>query len=64
MKKGRYAFKKTIFYGEKGGMLSNKGTINGFEVLDLKYENNVLYYKVDGTLTNTTRMEAEGLTVV
>ena len=45
-------------------MLSNKGTINGFEVLDLKYENNVLYYKVDGTLTNTTRMEAEGLTVV
>ena len=45
-------------------MLSNKGTINGFEVLDLKYENEVLYYRVDGTLNNTTRMEADGLTVV
>lgn len=45
-------------------MLSNKGTINGFEVLDLKYENDVLYYRVDSTLNNTTRMEADGLTVV
>lgn len=40
-------------------MLSNKETINGFEVLDLKYENDVLYYRVDSTLNNTTYQVSE-----
>lgn len=40
-------------------MLSNKGTINGFEVLDLKYENDVLYYRVDDTLNNTIYQVSE-----
>ena len=40
-------------------MLSNKGTINRFEVLDLKYENEVLYYSVDDTLNNTIYQVSE-----
>ena len=40
-------------------MLSNKGTINEFEVLDLKYENEVLFYRVDSTLNNTIYQVSE-----
>lgn len=54
-----YAFEETIFYGEKGGMLSDKGTINGLDVLDLKYEDDVLYHKVDGVLNNPIHMEVD-----
>lgn len=58
-KDGYYCFEDTIFYGEKGGMPSDKGTINGLEVLDLKWEGNTLYHKVDGTLTNPIHMEVD-----
>lgn len=59
-KEGWYVFKETIFYGEKGGMLSDKGTINGLEVLDLKYEDEILYHRVDGILSNPIHMEVDG----
>ena len=34
-KDGYYTFKETVFYGEKGGMPGDKGTINGQVVIDL-----------------------------
>ena len=61
-KDGYYAFEDTIFYGEKGGMPSDKGIINGLEVLDLKWEDDILYHKVAGTLTNPIHMEVDLLT--
>ena len=58
-KDGYYAFKETVFYGEKGGMPSDKGTINGQEVIDLKWEDDILYHKVSGTLQNPIHMEVD-----
>ena len=61
-KDGYYAFEDTVFFGEKGGMPSDKGTINGLEVIDLKWEGDTLYHKVDGTLSNPIHMEVDFLT--
>ena len=61
-KDGYYAFEDTVFFGEKGGMPSDKGTINGLEVLDLKWDGDTLYHKVDGTLSNPIHMEVDFLT--
>ena len=58
-KDGYYCFEDTIFYGEKGGMPSDKGTINGLEVLDLKWEGDTLYHKVNGELSNPIHMEVD-----
>ena len=58
-KDGYYTFKETVFYGEKGGMPGDKGTINGQEVIDLKWENDILYHKVSGTLQNPIHMEVD-----
>lgn len=58
-KDGYYTFAETVFYGEKGGMPRDKGTINGLEVIDLKWEDDVLYHKVDGTLQNPIHMEVD-----
>ena len=58
-KDGYYTFEETIFYGEKGGMPGDKGTINGLEVIDLKWEDDILYHKVDGTLENPIHMEVD-----
>lgn len=58
-KDGYYTFKETVFYGEKGGMPSDKGTINGQEVIDLKWEDDILYHKVIGTLQNPIHMEVD-----
>ena len=61
-KDGYYCFEDTIFYGEKGGMPSDKGTINGLEVVDLKWDGDTLYHKVNGELSNPIHMEVDLLT--
>ena len=58
-KDGYYTFEETVFYGEKGGMPGDKGTINSLEVIDLKWEDDILYHKVDGTLENPIHMEVD-----
>ena len=58
-KDGYYCFEDTIFYGEKGGMPSDKGTINGLEVIDLKWDGDTLYHKVNGELSNPIHMEVD-----
>ena len=42
-----YAFEESPFWGEKGGMPSDKGTVNGMEVLDLKWIDGTLYHKLE-----------------
>lgn len=54
---GYYTFEDTIFYGEKGGMLSDKGCINGLKVLELKWDGDTLLHKVDGELENPIEMK-------
>lgn len=56
---GYYVFKDTVFYGEKGGQPADTGTINGLPVVDLKWEGNTLYHKVDGELTNPIEMQVD-----
>ena len=47
-KDGWYTFKDTVFYGEKGGMPSDSGTINGQKVDGLKWEGETLWHHVEG----------------
>lgn len=47
-----YAFENTPFWGEKGGMPSDKGYINGKKLIDLKWDGDKLYHKVEGELEN------------
>lgn len=54
---GYYLFEDTVFYGEKGGMLSDNGKINNLEVQDLKWIGDKLYHKVDGILKNPINMQ-------
>lgn len=58
-KEGYYLFKDTIFFGEKGGMKGDKGTINGLEVKDLKWDGDKLYHKVDGILSDPITMHVD-----
>lgn len=43
-----YAFNDTVFYGDKGGMPSDSGTINGQKVDGLKWEGETLWHHVEG----------------
>ncbi len=43
-----YAFNDTGFYGNKGGMPSDSGTINGQKVDGLKWEGETLWHHVEG----------------
>lgn len=43
-----YAFNDTVFYGDKGGMPSDSGTINGQKVGGLKWEGETLWHHVEG----------------
>ncbi|MGT2846930.1 hypothetical protein [Streptococcus massiliensis] len=61
-KDGYYAFEDTVFYGEKGGMLADQGTINGLKVLDLKWKGDKLYHKVDGKLSNPIHLQVDAYT--
>ena len=56
---GYYSFKDTVFYGEKGGMPSDEGTINGHKVVDLKWEGDTLFHKVDGQLEDPIVMDVD-----
>ncbi len=47
-KDGWYSFRDTVFYGEKGGMPSDCGTINGQKVDGLKWEGETLWHHVEG----------------
>lgn len=43
-----YAFNDNVFYGDKGGMPSDSGTINGQKVDGLKWEGETLWHHVEG----------------
>ncbi len=45
-----YVFDKTAFYPWSGGQDHDTGFVNGFRVLDVQKEGNVVLHKVDGTL--------------
>lgn len=63
-KDGAYAFKDTVFWGEKGGMLADRGTINGVPVTELKWEGDTLWHRVDGELSNPITMIVDRATRV
>lgn len=56
---GYYYFADTVFYGEKGGQESDQGTINGYEVLDLKWDGDRLGHRVDAELTDPIQMAVD-----
>lgn len=49
-KDGAYTFEDTVFWGEKGGMSSDRGTINGLPITDLTWIDGVLWHRVNGSL--------------
>lgn len=59
VKDGYYAFEQTVFYGEKGGQLSDHGTINGLPVTDLKWDHGILYHQVAGELHDPIEMHVD-----
>lgn len=59
---GYYAFDETVFYGEKGGQLADRGTINGLPVVDLKWDGDTLYHKVAGELHDPIKMQVDART--
>ena len=50
------ACNETIFYVEGGGMQSDIGTINGFEVLQLKTINGHVYHLLDTKIEGNVHM--------
>lgn len=59
---GWYTFEDTVFYGEKGGALADEGTINGQRVTGLRWEGDVLWHQVEGTLQDPIHMEVDRVT--
>lgn len=58
-KDGWYAFEETVFYGEKGGMPSDKGTINGQPVTGLRWDGDTLYHQVEQPLQDPIAMQVD-----
>lgn len=58
-KDGWYRFADTVFYGEKGGMPDDRGTINGLNVDGLYWEGEELWHHVNGILHNPIVMELD-----
>lgn len=58
-KDGAYTFEDTVFWGEKGGMPSDRGTINGLPITDLIWKDGVLWHRVDGSLSNPIHMQVD-----
>lgn len=56
---GAYAFSDTVFWGEKGGMPADRGTINGLTVTDLFWQDGKLWHRVEGTLSDPIHMEVD-----
>ena len=50
---------KTAFFPEGGGQAADKGTINGFEVLDVQISNGVIVHKVSGAIKTGEIVEAK-----
>ncbi|MGM9907362.1 hypothetical protein [Limosilactobacillus sp.] len=59
---GYYTFDDTVFYGEKGGQLADRGTINGQPVTDLKWDGDTLYHQVKGELHDPITMKVDART--
>lgn len=62
LRDGWYSFEDTVFYGEKGGALADEGAINGQKVLELRWEGDTLWHRVEGELTDPVHMEVDRLT--
>lgn len=58
-KGGAYTFDQTVFWGDKGGMPSDKGTINGLPVTEIFWEGDRLWHRVEGILTDPIHMEVD-----
>ncbi|MDD7305352.1 MAG: hypothetical protein PUG67_02045 [Peptoniphilaceae bacterium] len=56
---GFYTFKDTVFYGKKGGQPDDVGTINGLDVIELKWDGDKLLHKVNGELSNPIHMKLD-----
>lgn len=54
-----YAFDQTVFFGAKGAQLADRGTINGQEVVDLKWEGERLWHQVQAPLSGTVEMQVD-----
>lgn len=59
VKDGAYTFEQTVFWGEKGGMPSDKGTINGLPVTEIFWEGDRVWHRVEGTLSDPIHMEVD-----
>lgn len=58
-KDGWYRFADTVFFGEKGGMPSEAGTINGNPVTGLKWEEDILWHRTDQALHNPVHLSVD-----
>lgn len=59
-KDGWYTFSESVFYGEKGGMPADQGTINKQKVDGLRFEGETLWHHVEGEpLADPIHMEVD-----
>lgn len=49
----------SIFYVEGGGMAKDSGTLNGFEVEDIRYENHLYWHKIHGETSGIAKMKVD-----